>query len=676
MVSLVSKSTRDSINLDTYARNIVWSAILLKSSLVNTNNFSYNFSITAQSNNLVRISANLLYNKNEFYIEGLDIVDNIISYNESQAQVYTKPISPTPNNVVAIDNDPPNVDTLEKFFIWSCLKFATTNPDSLNLRLFDNAREGSLVQLSINIPFDYVTYANTNNILDTITTPNNQTNLVSSEVWGVPLDTVLELANQSNVLIGQIHYVAETKSFYVADNSLNTSPDGNSVIEITSDSTKVFNKLFNPGNGSNFSGNADDITQGTLNNARLNSNVVIASNTTNKLNSISGTLNANKLTNLDEIDVSELAGTENFVKTINGNSPDASGNVVVSGGTSSSIDWSNVQNKPNFANVSTTGDYADLTNKPSIPTNQWGDLQGKPTFSSVAISGSYNDLLDKPNLSNNPGGTNVILGKKVLSADQSSTLIFTSAGNLDGIINWMGTQENSVPYNNPFGLSILFLDHNSNDTAIGKLFDKLLSFSGFSFTGSSNNSSTMQFPNHEVKISKMALYAGIRPEYLLKVSGSNDNINWQEEQSFSNPHSATGWLILDVDHTQFYDHILFEYERNGGGNTWSIYEIEIWGEVRVKANVPNGSLNYNLQGSDFGYLLAPSASIGTISLLPLSTVGINVGDKITVYNPNQHPVQIVPANGDSLLYAISAVTLAKDDYAVITKVSNTEWSVQ
>ena len=39
-----------------------------------------------------------------------------------------------------------------------------------------------------------------------------------------------------------------------------------------------------------------------------------------------------------------------------------------SGGAADTIDWSKVQNKPNFADVATSGDYNDLSNKPAIPS--------------------------------------------------------------------------------------------------------------------------------------------------------------------------------------------------------------------------------------------------------------------------------------------------------------------
>ncbi len=86
--------------------------------------------------------------------------------------------------------------------------------------------------------------------------------------------------------------------------------------------------------------------------------------------------------------------------------------------------WSTIKNKPNFSTVATSGNYNDLSNKPTIPAAQvnsdwnstgglnqilnkpvlfdgtWFSLSGKPNFSTVATSGSYNDLLDKPILFN------------------------------------------------------------------------------------------------------------------------------------------------------------------------------------------------------------------------------------------------------------------------------------
>ena len=92
--------------------------------------------------------------------------------------------------------------------------------------------------------------------------------------------------------------------------------------------------------------------------------------------------------------------------------------VEQSGGTQVQADWTEqdssapdyIKNKPNLATVATSGDYADLSNKPTIPPAQvqsnWNEsdtsskafIQNKPNLASVATSGSYNDLSDKPSI--------------------------------------------------------------------------------------------------------------------------------------------------------------------------------------------------------------------------------------------------------------------------------------
>ena len=92
------------------------------------------------------------------------------------------------------------------------------------------------------------------------------------------------------------------------------------------------------------------------------------------------------------------------------------------GGVADAVDWSKVQNKPNFANVATSGDYNDLSNKPTIPSVEGlaseayvnekvaaikvPSLDGyakTADLSTVATSGSYNDLADKPTIPSTAG---------------------------------------------------------------------------------------------------------------------------------------------------------------------------------------------------------------------------------------------------------------------------------
>ena len=112
------------------------------------------------------------------------------------------------------------------------------------------------------------------------------------------------------------------------------------------------------------------------------------------------------------------------------------------GGVADAVDWSKVQNKPNFANVATSGDYNDLINQPTIPSveglasetyvnekvaaivipevptkvseleNDKGyltehqSLEGyakTADLAQVAKTGSYNDLADKPTIPSTTG---------------------------------------------------------------------------------------------------------------------------------------------------------------------------------------------------------------------------------------------------------------------------------
>jgi hypothetical protein len=89
-------------------------------------------------------------------------------------------------------------------------------------------------------------------------------------------------------------------------------------------------------------------------------------------------------------------------------------------------DWGEITGKPSFATVATSGNYSDLSgkptlfsgayadltgkpalwdsswssikNKPSFFDGSWANLTGKPNFSTVATTGNYNDLSNKPTL--------------------------------------------------------------------------------------------------------------------------------------------------------------------------------------------------------------------------------------------------------------------------------------
>ena len=92
-----------------------------------------------------------------------------------------------------------------------------------------------------------------------------------------------------------------------------------------------------------------------------------------------GVMSAADKTKLDGIDMTtkqdKLTSGEN-IKTINGESILGSGNLVIQSGASN---WDDIQGKPQFARVATSGDYNDLINKPTIP-----DVSGLATKEEIA----------------------------------------------------------------------------------------------------------------------------------------------------------------------------------------------------------------------------------------------------------------------------------------------------
>ena len=126
-----------------------------------------------------------------------------------------------------------------------------------------------------------------------------------------------------------------------------------------------------------------------------------------------------------------------------------------SGGGSTTVDWDDIQNKPNFATVANTGDYDDLTDKPTILT-QWFGTQAEYDAITVKdpntvynIEGSDNVQADwnqsdstaddyiknKPTIPaaqvnsdwNSASGVSEILNKPVIPSE-TETLTFTLQG--------------------------------------------------------------------------------------------------------------------------------------------------------------------------------------------------------------------------------------------------------
>ena len=221
---------------------------------------------------------------------------------------------------------------------------------------------------------------------------------------------------QTDTLLNQKANVSDLNNYYdktQTDTLLNQKAD-----------TSDLNNYYDKGETDGLLNNKVDTS--TLVNDYYNKNTVDnlldAKADTSDLNNYYDKTETNSLLN-QKANVSDLNNKQDTlvsgenIKTVNNQSILGSGNIDIQVSQVQS-DWtetdtsdpSYIQNKPNLATVATSGDYDDLTNKPTIPAAQvqsnWTEtdtsdpsyIQNKPNFATVATSGSYNDLTNTPNL--------------------------------------------------------------------------------------------------------------------------------------------------------------------------------------------------------------------------------------------------------------------------------------
>jgi hypothetical protein len=129
--------------------------------------------------------------------------------------------------------------------------------------------------------------------------------------------------------------------------------------------------------------------------------------------------------------------TKQSVKTVNSTPPDANGNVIISAPVGS-VDWPAITNKPNFATVSTSGSYDDLSNKPVIPAPYVLPAATDITLGGV-IGGTGVTIDADGTINASSGGSTDVPISYVLSADLTVLSPGTYAVCTDTKIAYMGT---------------------------------------------------------------------------------------------------------------------------------------------------------------------------------------------------------------------------------------------
>lgn len=95
------------------------------------------------------------------------------------------------------------------------------------------------------------------------------------------------------------------------------------------------------------------------------------------------------------------------IKTINGESVLGSGNIAIQGGASN---WDDIQGKPEFAEVATSGSYNDLTDKPEIPSDYIENITDSDTEFSIDTAFNYKSGKKYSLSFSKTGGFDVIIG--------------------------------------------------------------------------------------------------------------------------------------------------------------------------------------------------------------------------------------------------------------------------
>lgn len=95
------------------------------------------------------------------------------------------------------------------------------------------------------------------------------------------------------------------------------------------------------------------------------------------------------------------------IKTINGESVLGSGNIAIQGGTSN---WDDIQGKPEFAEVATSGSYNDLTDKPEIPSDYIENITDSDTEFAIDTAFNYKSGKKYSLSFSKTGGFDVIIG--------------------------------------------------------------------------------------------------------------------------------------------------------------------------------------------------------------------------------------------------------------------------
>jgi hypothetical protein len=189
MVSLVEKSARDNIGIDSVERAICWSALLLRNAYLQEDNKSIkdSFQIAPQiklvQGNLtaiITIIATIYFDENSL-LKGGNILDNIIEKSNVSVSYTGENLLPADDNYLPIVEDILAVNSLEKYFYWNCQLLLENNIINNYSKVqilpsFKGSNTENRIKISVILDYNFRHYLNTNNLIQSIGIIQNTSN--------------------------------------------------------------------------------------------------------------------------------------------------------------------------------------------------------------------------------------------------------------------------------------------------------------------------------------------------------------------------------------------------------------------------------------------------------------------------------------------------------------------
>ncbi len=656
MVDLIPKTERDTIGLTSWWRAMTWAALCLRATNTDPrrtqsdpayphkNKVGISLGKSISNETLVAtltINADLPYSSYLAMGKGASFIPFLIPYSDGPMTPYSglscATLSGNGLTVTGdgdgLPDDPSYVSNLEHYFLWVCREaekeLLDPTPSELlpiTIDFLEEASNGPVIRIKILLGVDYLAYVTSQNLVCSVLAPSVQAAIIPA-----PPDP----------LIVEWDDITNKPSFHAIATS----------------------------------GNYSDLT---------NSPSIPS-------------------------DASDLNDYGNLVRSVNGQVPNPNTGAVDITVNVGSVEWSNVTSKPSFHAVATSGSYNSLTDTPSIPNavseltgydslvrsindtnpdpvtgnvtlavvSDWSNITNKPTFSAVAFSGSYNDLTDQPVIPEGSGGSSGLRidGTKTIFGQNSDLLVWASDGDNNGVIHYLGTNNNTQAFSNPLTDTKIDITNNgSTQASYTDFVDQNLGNSRDISTASVNL--VFDLINYTLIPDKITIY---NRQYTssgattFKIQGSNDNTTWDDLGQFTSSSNLAHWDTVDIDTPNAYRYFKILYESlTGSSSYFRLHEIEFYGEL-FNNNVTDGSLVCNVPASDVYYVLIPDIKVGSFILPDLSEVF--TGAAFYFMNPHPTSLTITPAIGQTAYYTNNFATIDQNKTALCFAISATEWAI-